>query len=219
MPRGKGQINTGGPVLDEDTSELEEAIKKCLYEKEFLQAIATSVGENIRRDMQMLSDMFKREIEEMKQDINRSNQDLQKLRSEIGQIKEDARKDIIRLEKKNEELEQYTRRNSLRIFNLEENKGEDCTAIVLNLFKNKLKINLDNSCVDRCHRTGRNNGTKPRGIIIKFTAYSYRNLVFQNKKLLKGTRIVIAEDLTKQRINLLKRVWDEEGFQNAWMES
>ena len=46
---------------------------------------------------------------------------------------------------------------------------------------------------------------KPQGLIVKFSQDRFRDVVFTNKKKLKGSGIVISELLTKKRSALLKR--------------
>ena len=52
-------------------------------------------------------------------------------------------------------MEQYSRRNNIRIFGLNENQVEDTFKIVQNLCKQTLEIDLDEASIDRCHRVGK----------------------------------------------------------------
>ena len=62
-------------------------------------------------------------------------------------------------------------------------------------------------CIDRAHRLGtpdsnvRKDGARPQPIIVKFTSYRARQDVFMAKRRLKGTKVVITENLTRRRIN------------------
>lgn len=90
------------------------------------------------------------------------------------------------------ELEQYIRRNNLRMFGMEEVKQENCENRVLTeIIQAKLGIRLPEYAIERAHRVGRY-GSKKRPIIIKFANYKFRDVVFKNKKLLKGSGIVIV---------------------------
>lgn len=112
---------------------------------------------------------------------------------------------IVKLEKEHFKLrerlnsyEQYSRRNCLRVFGVEEEENENVHVKVKNIF-DKMHINTEGH-IDRCHRIGKkfpgknvNNlkttqktNTNNRCIIVKFTSYFKRNEVFKNKKLLKG---------------------------------
>lgn len=129
-------------------------------------------------------------------------------------------KDNEDLFKKFDSLEQYTRRNSVRIFGMEEKKDEIVEDSVLEVFNKQ----LGPECIDRCHRIGsysQSNQTdlkraRPRAIIVKFCSYRYRDTVFRNKKKLRGSKIAIKEDLTKCRVDLLNCAAEKFGFKNVW---
>lgn len=117
-----------------------------------------------------------------------------------------------------DELQQYTRRNSLRIFGLKEEKNENVDQAVVNILNDKLGVAISIDNIDRCHRLGafRPGSQKPRAIIIKFTSYRYRAKVFHEKKKLKGSGITIREDLTRARMEILNNAYEQFGFKNVW---
>ena len=64
--------------------------------------------------------------------------------------------------------------------------------------------------LDRVHRLGATEQTKPRALIMKFATYRVRNRVYRSRTSLKnapehndGQPIYINEDLTKKRANLI----------------
>lgn len=59
-------------------------------------------------------------------------------------------------------------------------------------------------------------GSKTRAVIVKFENQIQRNEVFFRKKKLKSLRIVIVEDLTASRFELLNFVQDKLGRENVW---
>lgn len=70
----------------------------------------------------------------------------------------------------------------------------------------KMAACVKSDLVDLYHLVGygpMNNG-KPRPVIVKFTLYKFRDMVFKNKKTLLGSGIVIRKYLAKSRLNLLK---------------
>jgi hypothetical protein len=148
-------------------------------------------------------------------------EDLRALKEEVSSLKEElVAKDfkIRHLETTVDDLEQYGRRNNLRIFGIPERDNEKTDDIVIDV-ASKIGVVLDSSCIDRSHRVGKK-GTHHRPIIVKFTSYAHRRSVFSQKKLLKGTKITVREDLTKSRLNLMKnavsaysekRVWSIDG--------
>ena len=57
---------------------------------------------------------------------------------------------------------------------------------------------------------------KPRPIIVKLCNYHDKEKMYQAKKNLKGTKIMIVESLTKRRLELLKRAKETFGATNVW---
>jgi hypothetical protein len=100
-----------------------------------------------------------------------------------------------RIHERNDEDEQYSRRNCLKFCGIPESNDEDhCDKIVLNVV-NKLMLTdvtrkLTPEDIDRTHRVGRpKRGTittkGPRNIIVKFVSYRNRARVFASKRNLK----------------------------------
>lgn len=142
----------------------------------------------------------------------------------IGKL-ETANKRISSLEKENEELfnkidklEQYTRRNSIRIFGVQESENENLLENILDLFNKNMDLSVTPQDVDRCHRTGSvsANKKKPRALIVKFLSYQHRSAVLKNRSKLKGTKVVVKEDLTRNRVEVLKAASERFGRRNVW---
>ena len=73
-------------------------------------------------------------------------------------------------------LEQYSRRNCLRIHGVPEIQGENTDNEAVNIFKNKLQVNIKSEHLDRSHRLGKYRlagqaNSRPRPIIVKFTRH------------------------------------------------
>lgn len=113
-------------------------------------------------------------------------------------------------------LEQYSRRNCLRVFGVKEEVGENTEDKVREIFSSKLCVKVEPSDIDRCHRVGKLNAKKSRPIIIKLVSYKTRATIIRARKLLKGTGISIKEDLTNKRLELLNAASTKYGIKNAW---
>ena len=105
-------------------------------------------------------------------------------------------KKIVELEttlmEKQDDLEQYQRRQSIRIFDVKEEENENTEYLVMDV-ANKIGVQLVLQKIDKSHRVG-SKGKKPRAIIAKFVSYRRRSEVFTNKRQLKGTGVTIRED-------------------------
>lgn len=123
-------------------------------------------------------------------------------------------------------LEQYARRNNLRFFGLAEKPSENIDNIILQVIKEKMNIDINIHDIERAHRIGKKTASNTRPIIVKFVSYRTRATVFQARRLLKGQKIYIQEDLTKYRHSLMlkattvfgrERVWSRDG-RIFWLE-
>ena len=138
-------------------------------------------------------------------------EEIQTLKTENDQLKKaytDLEKRIVQIEADKDALEQYSRRNSLRISGIPEQSVEVTDEIVLKLV-NDLGVTLNSSDIDRSHRVGRITDTrrKDRDIIVKFTSYNARQKLYRQRKELRDSEslsgVFINEDLTRIRSKLL----------------
>ena len=118
-------------------------------------------------------------------------------------------------------LEQYSRRNCLLFHGVPETDADDTTESVISLCKGKLDVDVSRYLIDRSHRLGQRHvgpsgEYKPRPIIVKFRSYETRRSVFSAKRLLKGTKFVVTENLTRRRNDLLKKVRSLDTVSYAW---
>ena len=131
----------------------------------------------------VVAQRLKNEIVQLRGELRNREDALQKLQEETKELREE-----------NDRLEQYTRRNSIRITNMPEKKNEDVTEAVLNLVNNELSLSppLEISEIDRMHRVGKMQSVvapgnsedskkadskktaKPRAILVKFATYRSR---------------------------------------------
>lgn len=144
----------------------------------------------------------------------------EKLNKRFDELKKECENKIAEVSKKCEEkvdeLEQYTRRNNVRIFGIPEDNNEDLEDKVINLCQSKGNILIKPEYIDRIHRLGPQKDGFHRPIIIKFVSYKYRRILVNNKKNFAGSKIVVKEDLTKNRHNLLKYAGKKLGYRNVW---
>ena len=126
--------------------------------------------------------------------------------------------------------EQYQRNYNVRIYGVpdEENEtSEKCEEKLLNIFKDKLKVNIQSADIDIAHRLPKypnGNGSSetddtPRTIICRFVRKKSKALIIKNRNKLKKKAgdtecIVIKEDLTKYHQQLLSKCIDR--FETAW---
>lgn len=121
------------------------------------------------------------------------------------------------LTKQMDNLEQYSRRNCVRVSGVEETGQENTDQIILDIAANRLGITLNITDIDRSHRIGHpRNTTSTRAIIVKFTSYRSRAMFIGARRKLKGSKIVITEDLTRRNQDLLYKARNHPGVKTAW---
>lgn len=171
--------------------EICEEVKRTVQTPEIVKVIVDSVVESVTNLV----------IERLEKSINFNTEVVEDLRKELG-LRD---KKIHEMQENIQELEQYQRRNSLRIFGVPEKENENTDSLALEMFKNKLGVNLSTRDICRSHRVGHKKSSGTRPIIVKFTSYRSRAEVFARKRKLKNSGIVLREDLCAARLQLLKK--------------
>ena len=101
-----------------------------------------------------------------------------------------------------DEMEQYSRRNSVRIHHPGwiENNEENCSSLICNYAKDH-HITLTPNDIDACHRVGKKEPGRVRPIIVKFVRRDDRTALLSTRRIQREarSRIFINEDLTPRR--------------------
>ena len=119
------------------------------------------------------------------------------------------------------DLEQYSRKNNIRIFGIPDNDRRESSSkseeLVLKLFKEKLGIPwMNHNSIEIAHRTGRFSEDSNRPIIVKLSHRKIKNEIILNRKKLKGKGITIAEDLTIENVRRLQKLNALEVCTQSW---
>ena len=193
-------------------------------------------------DDQQVTDKFVQIIRAGNQDLLDSlstlHAEVKSLRAELAD--RDAtivnlRGEIRRLREDHDALEQYGRRNNLRVSgipepNLQQGETEDTTSAVVQLANEVLKLDppLQNSDIEVSHRLKKfrhARSEEPRSIIVRFRSKSERFRVISNHRELKSynatinNKVFINEDLTAMRAKLFSTVsalHRKKHFQQVW---
>lgn len=136
------------------------------------------------------------------------NDEVKTLREENVSLKNqnsELEKKVVEVENVNEALEQYGRRNSVRISGVPVRQNEVTDDLVLDIAA-ALDVPMDMWEIDRSHRVGK--ATKRnRDILVKFVSYRSRQKLYSRRKELRDndatTGVFINEDLTQSRSKLL----------------
>ncbi|XP_074026905.1 uncharacterized protein [Leptinotarsa decemlineata] len=190
-----------------------ESIKRELNMKEIskvTQAITKTINDsflNLEKTVAELKHKTEAENEQLKDKVEKFDQE----------IKEVVKKTNIH-EEKLDFMDQNTRLSNLRVFNLNE-RQEDTRNEIKILFQSKMAITLRDEDINLCYRIGKKIDEKPRGIFIKLRTLDLKPNIYSKKRLLKGTGVVIREDLKEARVQLLNDSIEKIGLKNVWTEN
>ncbi|GFR93002.1 hypothetical protein ElyMa_000881600 [Elysia marginata] len=117
------------------------------------------------------------------------------------------------------ELNQYSKRNNVRVFGIRDSSTESLeksSDLVKNIIKIKLKLDLRDYDIDKAHRVGKYRPSSDRAIIVRFNSHSAAEKVLYNRRALKDSGITIMEDLTKTNVQTLVKVKELASTQQTW---
>ena len=114
--------------------------------------------------------------------------------------------------------EQYSRKNNVRIFGVEEEPEENLEVKLINLAKEHLQVKIKPEEFEIVHRIGavrRRADTpgnpKPRSITAKFVSNKTKMNLLTKRKNLKGKRLAIKEDTAPDIAKRLKELKEKLG--------
>ena len=126
------------------------------------------------------------------------------------------------VEKKNDDLEQYSRSNCLIIHKCKDvpktGKYLECENYICDKLNDSLPLDspLQINDIDIAHPLPSKKNVRGTPIIIKFLHQTQRNEIYAKKKALKGKGMVITESLTKRRLQFLEAARDAYGWKSVW---
>ena len=172
--------------------EKKDLIKSCVSElisdTEFLSTLTNRIADEVEKRLKLLTDGLQN-CEGQIETLNSENKVL-------------SAKCLL-LENKCDSLEQYSRRNNIRISGIQSVPRDKIEDTVLQLFNETMGASIVADHIDRCHPVGKVVDDKV-SILVKFSSYRHRKRVLQGRKSLRGTKIRISEDLTSARHSLFR---------------
>lgn len=186
--------------IDDIRKIVAEQITSTILSEQFQNRLIDSLIEKLDRK-------FNEKIEKIENDVTLLRKEVESLKSANHSLK-----------MKLDAQEQYTRNNNIRIFGLQHEKNEDVLKIVTDLFQNKMNINIDNLDIKNVHRVEAKNPSadKPPAVLVQFSNVNKRTAILKQRKMLKNTPVVIREDLTQCRLELLKKAVGKFSEKKVW---
>lgn len=174
---------------------------------QFIQSFISALKNQEVRDSlgDIVAANVKNEITQLREELKTKDAKIDKLERRIESLESDV-----------DSLEQYSRRNSIRLFGLEEKPDEDAASLAVSFVNEHMKVEppITVDDIDRVHRVGKKIGPtesessspqqpKPRAILMKFATYRARQRVVTQRKHIKDTGYYMNEDLTRARSTML----------------
>ena len=199
---------------------------KTLTERKFVALIADLKKEMIEemeyKIKRIVTEIVQQRVEDIEVRMDQLEAENVGLKEEIRSLKDSMGDSTVALKISREakthavENEQYSRKNSLRIFGIKETEGENPLQLVLEVLEEKLNINFTRRDFSTAHRVGKKDPGKPRAILTVFLRSDDRKATVRARKALKGTGITIVEDLASGVWQLFNRVKNDERVESAW---
>jgi seryl-tRNA synthetase len=139
-----------------------DQLRAVLLEPETINALTNAVSEKLKQHMEKLST----EVAELKDTVAKKDEHITELTARL------------------DDLEQYNRRNGVRIFGYPEQSIENTDSIVIEI-AGKIGVKLSPDDISRSHRVGPKS-LKDRPLIVKFVSYRKRRELIQSRSKLKG---------------------------------
>lgn len=150
-----------------------------------------------------------------------------KLESKVAEMQ----RNCLLMKYENDKLEQYSRRENLRISGLEEEEDESEEVLEAKVIElaDTIGVKIEQNDISIVHRLGRpREGGRP--VIVRLCHRKKRNEIMLNKKKLKGRqrKVYINDDMTSLRAKMLNMVKEQEIVKNvstregsilAWLHS
>ena len=121
------------------------------------------------------------------------------------------------------DLEQYGRRDNIKVYNLPERwdgtKGEtpeETAKAVSDMIARDLNYRVSASDISTAHRLGTKVPGKERSVIVRFVSRIVRNEVVRRRRALKGKGVVIADDLSPFFQKVFFSLREIMGKKNVW---
>ena len=131
---------------------------------------------DLSESIKFMSDKF----DEFEKERQVQKQVIEELRGEVSSLNEKRNS----ITEQVDQQEQYSRRNRLLIHGIAERNQENTDDLALEIFREKLDIELTQRGLDRTHRIGKNykSSNRPRPVIVKLIWYNDRKKIFSMKK-------------------------------------
>ncbi|CAG9812893.1 unnamed protein product [Phaedon cochleariae] len=190
-----------------------------MQSKEFIETIVDNVTEAIVKTLDKRFTDLENSVASLKSDFDSAQHKIAEKTQSLENTMSDETRKREEAEMKLEYSDQLSRQTSLRIFNLREMSKENTRTELIDLFNSKMGMKLKSEDIEICYRVGKQNNKHSRCTYLKLSNIAVKQNIYAKKKMLKGTGIVVKEDLTKKKVDLVNQIAEKIGFKNVWPEN
>lgn len=179
----------------EDDALIRKIMEKILGSQTFMDRLVRGISERVAKAVKDELQLISNEVKELKQALQETSNSL-------------------------DNLEQFSRRKNLRVFGIpgDVTHNEDTTAKIVALFNEKMDVQVRREDIETCYRvrgTRRENQSAPP-VFVRLINHKLKKEIYAHKTKLKGSKVVLREDLTSRRLLLLDAAVKRYGRKNAW---
>lgn len=193
-----------------------QAVSKSLQNKDLIKTITETVVNAVVKTLDIRLVKIEESVASLKSEFANTQleneNELKLLKATIDNMNQKNEETYEKFER----IDQANRKKVLRIFNVTEKNKEDTRNEIIHILNMKLAMNLTPDDITLCYRVGSKNNGKPRGIYLKLKSIVMKQDIYAKKKMLKGTSIVIKEDLTSTRVDIVNQLTEKIGYRNVW---
>lgn len=191
-----------------------------------------SMEKDFNTSYESLQEQLKENTDTLKA-ANLKNEEYFKLINDLMEENNKLKRRVQELESKSDDMEQYSRINSLEIHGIPQTPNENVLTVVKEVGK-ALDLEITDAMVDVCHRLGRSsNASSSSGIVVKFVRRMDKEEMLRKRRVKRtlSTRhmgmntdlpVYINESLTKKRrqlFNAARKVKNEKKYKYLWVRN
>lgn len=118
--------------------------------------------------------------------------------------------------------EQYSRKNNVRIFGLQEERDENLEERVITFAKEYVNVEVKPEEVEIVHRigairAGASRSNKQKAVIVKFVSNKTKMKLLTERRLLKVKGFAVMEDMAPDIAKRLKELKETSSVEDAWL--
>lgn len=227
---GSGE-QTALASIKSDLQEIKESLQKTVKVCD-LESMVTNIVKGLLKNYE--EEAEKRETQ-LKTKIDRLTTDVDKLTMENETLREklcEANKNNRELRKEMREVsdlatfsavkanynEQYSRKNNIKIYGIQETKGENIVDVIKSTLKKKGGVDIDPRDIEAVHRIPGSRPHAPRPILMKMRNNDKKAHIMRHRSAVKDSpgNVRLGDDVTKENRDLITRLLEHDSITSAW---